>query len=754
MRIRQRHVWTALVAALVAWTLVPVRAHNPCCNMSSIGVPGAVITLDGVKGATEWNGAGPATAVGGINPLNGTITVLHKADGVYFLVAITDTTNNNNDALNIRFDIQHNGSATPDADDFGVEIHRNGQATWGAANVDPATWGAVPGGTVGVTSSNSAWTVEFHLPTGPPSNLQITNTGVGIYVNFYDADNAFGQNSAKYSQWPPAPMGNPNQLLDKSPNQWADLIFDPKSTFTDVSVTDVHRSDAGAANYYKINYAGTNSFEADLKNPGGTTIPDAGSVRINLYLAARGIGESWHRLDTNAVLAADCTAPIFPSSVLTKADVCSGTNPLPDISTMTINNVVANTAKYTIQNGLVMNRTGGNSITVPGATDTYYPVIDWNTQPAQDPFFQVVTVGPTTYDRAHECMLAEAIVPNDPNPGNNTTQVNMDFIGVAGSTMLKKHFTLGWSGFGKYDPNAGSRMFLQVVRRNADDRFKFDLTGVNRLQTRDAYVGELRGERSLGVDAEITAPPADVMGRTLKENLMIPPKAGGGARTPGSGLAAVNVRVPANSVIWIVNYSIDDKDEQYVDVDAKGRLPHNGPAGIPESLVREAATNKRARLVPGARLGELVLSFDGFKTGVGIAEGVQVRTPPGATYAALAINDYVGGYNDNIGTGFRVKVLVRPAGVASPPTLDTARRGLSAAGDAQGVGEIARLNMVSILDVIPEFCVNGYEDIRDTRAISGQPNELFRYIGNVCWGVLNVGPRERPPADKADAPPR
>src|SRR3954454_15738718 len=81
--------------------------------------------IDGLSPAAER----PA-AIAGINPLNGTVTVLHKADGVYFLAAITDTTNNNGDALNIRFDIQHNASDAPYANDFGVEIHRNGQATW------------------------------------------------------------------------------------------------------------------------------------------------------------------------------------------------------------------------------------------------------------------------------------------------------------------------------------------------------------------------------------------------------------------------------------------------------------------------------------------------------------------------------------------------------------------------------------------------------------------------------------------------
>jgi hypothetical protein len=741
------------IAVALFWPLGMAQASNPCCKMISIGVPGANISLNGNAVPGEWTGAGPATNVGPLSPnvLSGTITELHKADGLYFLFVINDSTNNDSDAVNMRFDIDHSGAAMPDADDFGVTVLRNGQATWGPANADPATWAPVPAGTVGVTSGPNIWTVEFHLPTGAPSNLQISNKPIAVYFNFYDADQAFGENSAKYAQWPPAPLGNPNQMLDVTPDQWADLIFDPQTTFPDLAVKDVHRFDAGPASYYTLNYGGVNSFEAEVQNPGGTVIADATNVRINLYLAARGIGESWHRLDTNATLSSDCTDPKTPWNVIDKTNVCSGNSPLPDISTTSINDVVANTAKYTIQNGLTMNRTGGNPTTIPGATDTVYPVIDWNTSPAQDPFFVQVTVNGNTYDRAHQCMLAEAIFPEDPNPGNNTHQVNMNFVGVVGSTMLRFPFSLGWAGFGKYNPDAGKQMVLQVARRNMDDRFRFALPGLKQTGA-NTFVADLKGKLSLPLQAQLQAPSADVFGKSLKENLIIPPKAGGQAGKPASGLPPVFVKVPPDSTLWIVSYSLNDKDDQFDTLDRDGKLPRSGPAGIPEQLVRGEEPNG-IRLVRSARLGELVMSFDGFKTGFGIAEGVQVKVPHNASFLALAVNDFLGRYDDNGGTGYRVKIVVRPNPVvADLPAREVARLAVSPA--AITPAHSGKPEMVSILDVIPRVCVAGYEDIDQKRVVNGKSKELFRYVGDVCWGILNVMAKRQPSEQKGDAPPK
>src|SRR5438046_9437018 len=126
-------------------------------------------------------------------------------------------------------------------------------------------------------------------------------------------------------------------------------------------------------------------------------------------------------METNPRLTADWNAaPAAGNSMVmpTKTDVCAalgpgpGVNPTPDIATIPVANL--ETALFTIKDGLTMTRTGGDTITVNGGTNNYYPVLDWNTTAAQDPFFANPVMG-TTLDRKHERMHAEVLAANDPN---------------------------------------------------------------------------------------------------------------------------------------------------------------------------------------------------------------------------------------------------------------------------------------------------------------------------------------------------
>jgi hypothetical protein len=58
-----------------------------------------------------------------------------------------------------------------------------------------------------------------------------------------------------------------------------------------------------------------------------------------------------------------------------------------------------------------------------------------------------------------------------------------------------------------------------------------------------------------------------------------------------------------------------------------------------------------------------------------------------------------------------------------------------------------------ILNVIPRVCVDGYEDTGQKRPVKGTQEELYRYIGNVCWGVINVLPKVQAKPDKGDKVP-
>jgi hypothetical protein len=375
-------------------------------------------------------------------------------------------------------------------------------------------------------------------------------------------------------------------------------------------------------------------------------------------------------------------------------------------------------------------------------------------------------------------MMAEAIYPNDPNPLNNRDQRNMNFVALAGggaggggggagaaakvaggANEAGFAWGLGNAGFGKYDPAVGKDMFLQVDMKNMDRRagWDFRLDGVKPGERENVFVAHLVGKESQQARLRLKAPPAEALGNTLKENLIVSPKAGGfqvNAKIP-SGEAPVYVKVNGGTTLQIVNYAFTANDEQNVDLDGNQKLfPPNGPGGLPASSLQTAiqklGDKYRFLLAPNAPLGALVGSWDNFQTAFLIGNGVQVRVPANARFLALGINDGLGFYGDNAGTGFRVKIAERIAD-ASPPvppagtpgrTLGTAK----AAVDSQS--DPAAGNVIPISEVMPVLCINGYEDVGQKRSLGGTQHELFRYIGKVCWTIVNVYPPNR--SDKPD----
>lgn len=722
------------------WSCFSVGVHAdfaPGFIVNSPGLPGATITIDGtVNVGPEWTGADHQQIdYGAGDPLTADVYALHKSDGIYLGIIVQDTVFNPSDSLKLYFDLNHNHSGSAEPSDWGVEIDRNGQANWGAANIDPGTWVAVPGANFAVNDAGGQWSAEFRLPPGAPSGLVISDANVGVYFSIYNADLAFSPTSAKYTQWPiPADLNN---LLDDEPIGWGNYVFDLPSTFPDISVTGVRNRYGGSENYYKISHTANNIFEVRLNNPGGTAIPNASNVRVNLYLAARGIGEPWHRLDTAAMLDADCTtAPAdWPSTVVSKNQVCSGNTSLDDISAQTIDDIVNNTADYTIKNGTPMTRLGGNSITVNGGTNNWLDIIEWDTTANQDARFTEAVVDSTTYRRQHQCMKAEALVPNDPDAANNLKQVNMDFVCVPGATLWSFFFSLGWAGFGEYDPDNGKEMFLQVIPKNmpAGAGWSYALKDVKKIGD-DVYKALIRGKKSLSVQLDLTAPKESPLGDALKENLMVPPKAGGANPhvDKKSGENPVYVKVAPNATIWVINYEFNEKDVQHVDIDGKrGKYPPSGPRGFP---IKEG---KGGLLFPEANPGALIGSFDNFNTAFLVGEGVRVRVPDDATHLALGINDFIGEYRDNSGTGFRVKLTQQQS--AAIGDLKIIDKIISSANAATK----AKVRPVSVLEELPVICVNGYESINTQRAIGGTKHDLYRYLGRVCWTVINVYPPDR-----------
>ena len=611
----------------------------------------------------------------------------------------------------------------------------------------------------------------MHLPTAPSGTFAgfslsggancpapaLANGCIGIHLELFDTDQALGPNSAKYTQWPnPTAMDAQgfDTMFDVNANKWGNYSFDPATTFPNIAITGVRRGGGvGPENYYNISHTAVNTFVVRVKNPGGTAIADATGVRLNLYVGAVGLGEPFHRLDTAATIDGDCPA-YNPAASLPQADVCSGAVSLPDIETISLANIVTNNAKYTVKNGTT--RLGGTSIVVPGGTESDIDVISWDTTALQDDRYTPVTVNGQMYDRAHSCMRAEALVPNDPNIADNTMQVNMNFVCVPGGMTKKEMFGIGWAGFAKYNPSEGADMFVQVGRRNTDRQAGWDFKlsdpqGQIHQMKDDVFIANLRGKQSIGASLDVTAPRPETLGRTLKENLMVPPKAGGrqsNASVP-SGDAPVYVKVNPGSTLLVANYDFHDGDEQYVDLDGERDLfPPNGPAGLPNAILQRAlqqAAEFKLLLAPKAPLGALVGSFDNFKTAFLIAEGAQLKVPANGQYLALGINDAIGLFNDNGGTGFRVKVVERSAGSTGSLQPDLFDSSLVPVAYAQQREESS---VIPIADVMPTLCLNGYEKTGAVRTIGGVKHELYRYIGNVCWGFINVFPADR--SDKLD----
>lgn len=763
MNARNRRILATILCGFALVIVATTHAHHVGYQISSPGLPAAAIAINGIEGVGEWTGSAnePLSDYTDImmpgSPLSGSLKALHKSDGIYLLIKVTDSSDNNpEDSVQIRFDINHNGTAG-DASDWGVEIRRDpGQVRWGSG-ADAATWAPAPNGTAVFTSTPTDWTVEFKLPTGAPSNLALATGRVGMHVQLYDVDQAFGPASAKYTQWPQPDPADLNALLAMTPGDWGDYVFDPATTFPNVAVTGVRRGGGvGPSDYYTISHAQPNTFQVTVNNPGGSAVADATGVRLNLYVGAVGLGEPFHRLDNAAMpLDPDCAAAWNPNASLPQADVCAGAVSLPDVETIPNSSLVTTMAKYTVKNGVT--RVGGTSAVITGGATNDINVVTWDTTAGQDPKYDVMTVNGSTYNRKHSCMRAEALVPNDPNIVDNYRQVNMDFAcvpgGLAGGAGAVFNFGLGAAAFANYIPSVGQEMFIEVSRSNMNPQlgwnFKLsDPKGQIRQVSDNRFVAQIKGTQSIGAVLDLVAPRPDALGHTLKENLFVPSKAGGrqGNAAIPSGDAPIYVKVNPGSTLLISNFSFHDtEDNQYVDVDGDSRFfPPNGPAGLSDELLKKAlqeVAQFKLLLSPKSPLGSLVGSFDNFNTSFLIAEGAQVKVPTGAQFLALGINDAIGLYGDNTGPGFRVKVTERAPGATgslAPSILDN----LDFTPTAYAQQRQQR-DVIPIGEVMPRLCLNGYERNPKALVVSGKKRELYRYIGNVCWGILNVFPPDR-----------
>ena len=295
--------WKLMVVSIGLLFCSNVFAHSGDL-IQSAGTASAIdVTTVDVSDVTEWTTAGATEFnIDNAHPNTAHVYAVHRSDGIYLRIEISDDTPNNGDTLKIYFDLAHDGGASLNGNDWGVEITRDGvNKKWGDATVNSASWSNIPAADVGMTAALSAdpWIVELRLPQGtisPPNTHTLdfaqkngctgVNAGcIGIYFQIFSAlENFTDPFSTTYNQWPNPAM---ETILDTNPGSWGNYEFDALTTFPDVAVTGVRNGYSTSENYYKISHLDTNRFQVRLNNSGGTAIPNASNVRVNLYLAAR-----------------------------------------------------------------------------------------------------------------------------------------------------------------------------------------------------------------------------------------------------------------------------------------------------------------------------------------------------------------------------------------------------------------------------------------------------------------------------------
>lgn len=152
--------------------------------------------------------------------------------------------------------------------------------------------------------------------------------------------------------------------------------------------------------------------------------------------------------------------------------------------------------------------------------------------------------------------------------------------------------------------------------------------------------------------------PVTIVGGLMpnkSEKLKVSARAGGALVTPASGEPAVDFPVEPGRVITVVANGAINLGGIF-----KGR--DNGPDGFSNRQFTAVGTEGRFLLRPGfynpsLYLGALIGSFDGFKTSFVVGSNSSLIVPENATKLSLAINDFVGQYNDNTGQGFEVNIL-------------------------------------------------------------------------------------------------
>ncbi len=266
MRERSRIFSTILLITGSFFHGVGVDAHVEGAVVNIPEIPGASITFDGTENDAEWAGAASFSIDynnSGTHPLTAEVKAFYKSDGIYLLIVTSDATKignsdsdkTDNDWVRVYFDINHSGGAAATSTDWGIAILRNGQATWGSADLTPPWSTEVLEANLGVTS-NSTWTIEVRLPADDPSGLDVSTDTVGIYFCLYNEALATQSASKKFTHWPEPTDWNVTPPL--TPDDWGNFIL----TKPDIMLS------TDSLDFGELTFGGMKDMSVDIENIG------------------------------------------------------------------------------------------------------------------------------------------------------------------------------------------------------------------------------------------------------------------------------------------------------------------------------------------------------------------------------------------------------------------------------------------------------------------------------------------------------
>jgi len=275
-------------------------------------VYGSTPTVDGAISVSEWS---DAASVAFKNT-----EVFVKQNGMNLYIGFNNPEDqfHDEDIIVVTIDVDHDGSLTPQADDIGLGVYRNG--TLLEANVTGGTWGfnEVSGWTAVVNSTLDGWQVEFNITYSKVNVVAGVEKTIGAVFVRYRGLNA---SSPEMLSWPPGmepsnPMGNPSTwgTIASAGHNW--------TSQHDIAIMNVsHKTVVGLG--YSLNISTTAANQGDYPETFNVTLY-ANSTQFGakpITLETDSSTNIVFTLNTSGLAYGNCTISACAQPVLNETDI-------------------------------------------------------------------------------------------------------------------------------------------------------------------------------------------------------------------------------------------------------------------------------------------------------------------------------------------------------------------------------------------------------------------------------------------------